>query len=159
MAVIALVGLAAWAMVTTAVGAENVVQVVRLVHAYQSAVSGGPDWFVGWSDPMVRLDAGFTLAFCWVLSLAGLLPAVVLGVVDIALDRRSVARCLLFAAAAVVGPLAALLVSQASWISSDPPRYADAWPGAALVVIAAVTLGLAWSALGLRSPVRSADQP
>ena len=149
LAVLALIGLGGWAALTLVVGVGDVVNGVRNV----SVLTSPPETFTE-SDVMIggtAMALSLSLFVFWILSLNVVLVAAALGVVDLAAVRKNWRRSVAFAAVAIGGPLAALVVNQIG--NGDEDLYASTsylpavLPGLALVVVALVTIVMAWRLL------------
>jgi hypothetical protein len=148
LAVLALVGLGCWAALTVVIGVGDMVNGVRNV----SFLTAPPGTLT--ESDVMRGDAANTLSVTlfvfWILSLNLVLVATVLGVADLVLVRRSWRRSVAFAAVAVAGPVAALVVNQVANRDGDfaSTSYLEAIvPGLALVVVALAALVVAWRLL------------
>jgi hypothetical protein len=106
----------------------------------------------------VWLIAGLEMAlfFVWVLSLNGVLVAVVLGIVDVALTYRSWWRAIAFAIVGIGGPSAALWENSAAGARALTGDDVDTIGLAVgLMVIAALTVLAVWVLLDVRRPARA----
>lgn len=156
LSVLALLGLAGWAVLTLVIGIATVVNGVRNVSSYLSPSTTVTD------SEMLRVSASVALSLSlfvlWILYLNVVLVAVVLGVVGIATVQRSWRRAVAFVVVAVAGPVGALVVSQVGNGDDEvfpTTSYLEAAaPGVALIVIALGTVAAAWWLLDLPLSVR-----
>lgn len=156
LAVLALLGLSGWALLTLLVGVESAVSGVREVAYVTSPHDPGVD-----PEPILYPEPWLTLAFAafvlWVLlTLTFVLPAAALGIVHIALAHGGWRRCAAFGVVAIAAPAgaAAILLTEDPYFGKT--SYVEATrTGVGMTLVAVLAVPLAWRLLAAR-PARAA---
>ncbi len=154
LAVLALLGFGAWALLTVVLGVSSVVDGIREV-GYVTSPHPVQD-----PEPILFPDPWLTLSsyvfVLWLLSFNVAALAAVLGIVHVALESGSWLRCVAFGVVALGAPAASMVI-----LLTDDPYFGETsypnavGPGLAMTGVALVGMLAAWRLLRPPRPTAS----